>query len=134
MVKEITLKDNEHESQLVTRRVYVSAVLILLLVGLIISRVFYLTVLQHDHFTTLSQSNRVKITPIPPIRGLIYSRDGVVLAENKPTFSLEVVPEQIDDLEKTISQLKKVINVKASCCSGLLVSCSGLRVLIMVLL
>ena len=57
--------------------------------------------------TTLSKSNRVKITPIPPIRGLIYSRDGVILAENKPTFSLRVVPEQIDDLDETIDNFKK---------------------------
>ena len=54
--------------------------------------------MQHEHYTTLSKSNRVKITPIAPIRGLIYSRDGVILAENKPTFSLGVIPEQIDDV------------------------------------
>jgi len=62
----------------------------------------------------LSKSNRVKITPIPPIRGLIYSRDGVVLAENKPTFSLEVIPEQIDDVDKLIDQLKEIISVEDS--------------------
>ncbi len=81
---------------------------------IIVTRVFYLTVLQHEHFTTLSKSNRVKITPIPPIRGLIYSRDGVVLAENKPTFSLDVIPEQIDDVDKLISDLNNIINIDSS--------------------
>lgn len=112
MVKEFTLKDQEHESRLVARRVYFAGFIILMLVIMLISRIFYLTVLQHDHFTTLSKSNRVKITPIPPIRGLIYSRDGVILAENKPTFSLEVIPEQIDDVDKLIGQLKEIIIIE----------------------
>jgi penicillin-binding protein 2 len=114
MVNEITLKDSKEESRLIAKRVYFSGVVILLLIIMIIARVFYLTVLQHDHFTTLSKSNRVKITPIPPIRGLIYSRDGVVLAENKPTFSLEVIPEQIDDVDKLIGQLKKIISIDSN--------------------
>ncbi|MBL1141817.1 MAG: penicillin-binding protein 2 [Proteobacteria bacterium] len=112
MVKEITLKDSEHETGVIAKRVYFAGFVILFLVIIIILRVFYLTVLQHDHFTTLSKSNRVKITPIPPIRGLIYSREGVVLAENKPTFSLEVIPEQIDDVENIIKQLKAIISIE----------------------
>ncbi len=112
MAKEIPLKDSELESSLIAKRVYFSGFVIILLVVVIILRVFYLTVIQHDHFTTLSKSNRVKVTPIPPIRGLIYSRDGVVLAENKPTFSLEVIPEQIDDVDVLISQLRKIINIE----------------------
>jgi penicillin-binding protein 2 len=112
MVKEITLKDSEHETGLVTKRVYFAGFVILFLIALIILRVFYLTVLQHDHFTTLSKSNRVKVTPIPPIRGLIYSREGIVLAENKPTFSLEVIPEQIEDVNILINQLKEIITIE----------------------
>jgi penicillin-binding protein 2 len=112
MVKEITLKDSEHESELIAKRVYFTGFIILFLVVMIILRVFYLTVLQHEHFTTLSKSNRVKITPIPPIRGLIYSREGTVIAENKPTFSLEVVPEQIGNVDELIIQLKKIVNIE----------------------
>lgn len=114
MAKEFALKDQDHESSLIARRVHISAFIIFLLIIMIISRIFYLTVLQHDHYSTLSQSNRVKITPIPPIRGLIYSRDGVILAENKPTFSLGVVPEQIDDLDETIEQLQEIVSIEES--------------------
>ncbi len=114
MAKEFNLKDNEHESQLIAARVYFAGAIICLLVIMIIARVFYLTVMQHDHFTTLSTSNRVKIAPIPPIRGLIYSRDGVVLAENKPSFSLEVIPEQIEDVELLIKQLQQMIAIEES--------------------
>ncbi|MCG8378627.1 MAG: penicillin-binding protein 2 [Proteobacteria bacterium] len=114
MAKEFTLKDNEFESRLIARRVFFAGLIILLMVALIISRVFYLTVIQHEHFTTLSKSNRVKITPIPPIRGLIYSREGVIIAENKPSFSLEVIPEQIEDVDRLIEQLSKLISIQDS--------------------
>ncbi len=114
MAKEFTLKDQDHESSLITRRVYISAFIILILIIMVISRIFYLTVMQHEHYTTLSKSNRVKITPIAPIRGLIYSRDGVILAENKPTFSLGVIPEQIDDIDETITKLKKIVLIEDS--------------------
>ena len=114
MVKEFTLKDNEQESYLIARRVYFAGAIIALLVLVIISRVFYLTVVQHDHFTTLAKSNRVKITPIPPTRGLIYSRDGILLAENKPSFSLDVIPEQIEDVDALIKQLREIISIEDS--------------------
>jgi len=81
---------------------------------MIVSRIFYLTVTKNVHYSTLSQSNRVKIIPIPPIRGLIYSRDGVILAENKSAFSLVVTPEKISSLNETIDQLKKIVLIEDS--------------------
>ena len=112
MAREFKLKDSEHESLLIGKRVYVSAAIVVLLIILILSRVFYLTVIQHEQYTTLSKSNRVKIKAIPPIRGLIYSRNGAVLAENKPSFSLEVSPEQTDDIEIAIAELRQLIRIE----------------------
>ena len=112
MAREFKLKDNKHESLLIGKRVYISAAIVVLLIILILSRVFYLTVIQHEHYTTLSKSNRVKIKAIPPIRGLIYSRDGVVLAENKPSYSLEVIPEQTDNIEIVIAELRQLIRIE----------------------
>ena len=81
---------------------------------LIVIRVFFLQVVMHDHFTTLSQHNRVKIQPIAPIRGLIFSSDGVLIANNSPSFSLALVPEQVGDIDQTIEALKKLIEIDAS--------------------
>ena len=89
-----SFKNIAEETRIIKHRVYFSAIIILMLVTLILSRLFYLQVIQQDHYVTLSQNNRVKVLPIPPIRGLIYSRDGALLAENQPSFSLEIVPEQ----------------------------------------
>lgn len=112
MTTEIILKDKQFELRLLSRRIYCCGLIVALLMLLIMLRTFYLTVIQHEHFTTLAKSNRVKITPIPPIRGLIYSREGVVLAENRPAFSLEVIPEQVDDVDELIERLKKIISIQ----------------------
>lgn len=114
MAKKFILKDNEYETLLIVHRIYFATVVIILLLLMIVLRIFYLTVVQHDHFTTLSRTNRIKITAIPPVRGLIYSRNGILLAENKPSFSLEVTPEQISDIDKLIGELKKIILIRDS--------------------
>ena len=106
-----TLKDNEKESRLVHLRIYTSVAIIILLVMVLVVRLFYLQVVRHEHFITLSQSNRVKVLPIPPIRGLIFSRDNVLVADNQPSFSLELIPDQIDGLDDTIARLSALIDI-----------------------
>lgn len=106
-----TLKDIEKESRLVHLRVYTAVAIIILLVMVLVLRLFYLQVVRHDHFITLSQSNRVKVLPIPPIRGLIFSRDNILVADNQPSFSLELIPEQIESLDNTIAQLSGLIDI-----------------------
>lgn len=106
-----TLKDIEEEARLLRHRVYTSAIIIVFLVLVLIARLFYLQVIEHEHFITLSQSNRVKVLPVPPIRGLIFSRDNVLVADNRPSFSLEIIPEQINSLKQTITSLASVIDI-----------------------
>ena len=81
---EFILKDRDSESAIIKRRVYLAGLFILLFITLLISRVFFLTVIQNDHYTTKAKENRQKILPIAPIRGLIYSNDGTILAEINP--------------------------------------------------
>ena len=108
---EFILKDRDTESALIKKRIHLSGLLIILFVTILLSRIFSLTVLENDHYTTKSKENRQKILPIAPIRGLIYSRDGVVLAENKPTYSLEVIPEKISDIDLLIEELRGIIHI-----------------------
>jgi penicillin-binding protein 2 len=114
MPPEFHIKDPGYEYRLISRRIYFAGALMFLLGMLIVIRVFFLQVVMHDHFTTLSQHNRVKIQPIAPIRGLIFSSDGVLIANNRPSFSLALVPEQVDDIDQTIEALKKLIEINAS--------------------
>ena len=74
-------------------------------------RVGYLQVVQHEHYTTLSHENRIRIRPIPPARGLVRDRHGVVLARNLSVFSLEVVPEQTEGVERTLARLRALLRI-----------------------
>ena len=111
MQKKFILNNKELEQQIIHQRIFVALILIVLIFLSLIARVFYLQVVQYDHFTTLSQENRVKILPIAPIRGLIYSRDGILLADNYSSFSLEITPEKVDDFEQTIASIKSLISI-----------------------
>ncbi|UCC13625.1 MAG: penicillin-binding protein 2, partial [Gammaproteobacteria bacterium] len=62
-------------------------------------------VIHHEHFSDLSQGNRVRIEALPPTRGLIRDRNGVLLAENLPSYQLEMIPEQVADIEATLAKL-----------------------------
>lgn len=112
MATAFVFKNTDSENRLIRRRILVTGIIIILALGSIIARVTHLQIARHDHFTTLSQDNRVKILPIPPTRGLIYSHDGVLLAENRPSYNLELIPEQIDDIDKLIGRLQTVINIE----------------------
>ncbi len=112
MALNITIKDLDLETRLIYQRIYLASAFVLLVTLLIVTRIFYLQVTQHEHFTTLSQSNRIKILPAPPARGLIFSSDQVLLADNRPTFTLEVVPEQVDELDSTIKRLSEIIAIE----------------------
>ncbi|TVP82920.1 penicillin-binding protein 2 [Thioalkalivibrio sp.] len=92
-------------------RVLVSILVLLLLVLLLVGRMFTLQVGAHAHFTTLSENNRLRIEPIPPTRGLIYDRNGILLAENRPAYQLEVTVEQAGDLELLLERLSGLVDL-----------------------
>jgi len=104
-----TIKDARNESALFRRRALAGFVLILLGLGVLVGRYVVLQVSRHAEFATRSTNNRVKPRAIPPARGLIYDRNGVLLADNVPAFRLEVVPEQVKDMPALLARLGKVV-------------------------
>lgn len=107
---DFTFKDHLRESHLVNTRLIVAGLLSVLIFTVIAVRLVYLQVVEYEHFDSLANKNRVNIEPLPPQRGLIYDRSGVVLAENIPTFSLELVPEQVPNIAQTIEALSELLN------------------------
>src|SRR5690606_15953694 len=87
------------------RRVAFAAVCSALLLGLVVTRLVQLQIIDYEHFAERSQGNRFRIEALPPNRGLIYDRKGRVLAENLPAYQLELVPEQVPDVEDTLDLL-----------------------------
>jgi len=105
------LKDAASEYRMFSSRIVIALTFIILAFGLIIARAVYLQVIHHEKYITLSENNRLKILPVAPARGLIYDKNGVLLAENRISYSLEVVPEQVGHLETSLSQLREVITI-----------------------
>ncbi|PHS68639.1 MAG: penicillin-binding protein 2 [Methylophaga sp.] len=113
MTPQFTLKDHFHENRLINDRLIFAAIFAGLLFSIVMVRLAVLQVVEYEHFESLSNNNRIDIEPLPPQRGLIYDRNGVILAENIPTFSLELVPEKVPDLEMTILSLATLFTMTA---------------------
>jgi penicillin-binding protein 2 len=108
---QIPLRDYPREGRLFFGRAVQAGVVIVLMVGLLLLRYINLQVVEHGHYTTLARENRVKLLPLPPTRGLIYDRNGLLLAQNVPTHSLTIVPEQAGDLDLLIRQLSPLVSI-----------------------
>ena len=107
----IPIKDQFRESRLFNARLMMVGAVVVTLILALFLRLAYLQLFAHRHFETLSQANRVKPIPIQPPRGLIFDRHGVVLAQNYPVYTLEIVPEQVDDMDSLLEELKQVVNL-----------------------
>lgn len=107
------LKDHFRESRLTNDRLIFAAIVAGVLFVIVMVRLAVLQVFEYEHFDSLSNRNRVDIRPLPPQRGLIYDRNGVILAENIPTFSLELIPEKVSDLDGTLNDLAVILSMTA---------------------
>ena len=110
MFTRVHLKDDYFENRLIRRRLIVSAGIVLAMLVVVLVRLYVLQIVDYEHFSTLSDSNRVRIKALPPARGLIYDRNGVVMANNLPAYRLEITREQVDDMEDTLTRLKAYID------------------------
>ncbi|QOR39330.1 penicillin-binding protein 2 [Billgrantia diversa] len=106
-----TLKNPEQELRIFRVRAFLAVLTILLLTGLLMGRLVYLQVVQHEVYSTRSEKNRVRVEPLPPTRGLIYDRNGVLLAENRPTYNLTLTRERVDDLDITLDRLEELLEL-----------------------
>lgn len=104
-------KDTAAERRLFQSRVLVMLALVVLLFGVLVGRFYQLQVIEHDTYTTISDSNRVQVRSVPPTRGLIYDRNGTLIAENRPVFSVTVVPERVSDMSQTLNRLEELLAI-----------------------
>ncbi len=111
MPRNLTFKDNPVESQLFLGRIISAFIIIIVLTTGLIIRLVYLQISGHQHYATLAKENSIKIEPTVPSRGIIYDKHGNILAENTQTYSLELIPEQISDLDGTLLRLQKLLEL-----------------------
>ena len=103
--EQIELKDYLRETNLIHARLIMLGVILAFLTFTLIGRVWYLQVYQNERFEVLSKDNRVRLVPVPPVRGQIFDRNGKVLAENIPVFTLEIRPIEVDDMDALLDEL-----------------------------
>ena len=107
MATALRIKDHWAEQRLFVRRVIVSGLIVVALSGLVVARLTQLQISGYDYFSAQSQGNRIRVQPVPPTRGLVFDRNGRVLAENIPSFQLELTPEQTPDIDATLAGLAR---------------------------
>ena len=93
------------------RRMTVAFFIVALMLLVLISRFFYLQVIEHEKHQSLSDNNRLEVLPISPIRGLIYDRNGELLAENLPSHTLSIVAERADDIDELVLELRRLVEL-----------------------
>ena len=114
MPQYIALKDPNRESRIYSARTVAAITVVLALLGIIVTRYYSLQVTEFESYRTQSDSNRVKLQPLPPKRGLIYDRNGVLLADNRPSFSLSVIKERVPDFDATLTELQQLVPITES--------------------
>jgi len=99
------LKDHWQEQRLTSLRIVACAIMAVVLTALVIAQLVNLQLVRYAYYSAQSQGNRIRVKALPPTRGLIYDRNGEVLAENLPAWHLDVTAEQVPDLEATLDRL-----------------------------
>ncbi len=103
------LGQNQLSGRYFRRRAAFALLLVTLVFAGLFARFYYLQVVQYPLYSSKSEANRVRIRPIAPNRGLIYDRNGVLLARNVPAYRLEVIPEQAGDLNTLLNELAGIL-------------------------
>jgi len=109
--RRVRIKDHWAEQRIFTIRGIVAGVIVGVLLLTVAGRLVYLQVIKHNYYAELSQGNRVHTDPIPPSRGLILDRRGVVLADNLPAFQLELVREQVGGMPELDAALARLVAI-----------------------
>lgn len=110
MAKRESIKSEHEELKLFNSRSFIAGIIVFVALSGILFRLFILQVEGYEHFTEESRKNYLKAIPIPPVRGLIYDRNGVILADNRSEYVLEIVRNDIKGkMEDTIKRLEKLI-------------------------
>lgn len=109
--RQTPIRDYRAEKRIFLHRALFSFMGIILLVGILFTNLYNLQVTHFNEYKTRSNDNRIKVIPVAPNRGLIFDRNGIILAENKPVYNLEITPLKTKDLQETVNELTKLMEL-----------------------
>jgi len=105
----IPVRNYLQESRLVHGRIIFIFGIVVVLTTILVARLTYIQSSQHQRFSILAQDNRINLAPLPPVRGLIYDRNGEILANNIRVYNLEILPNKVEDLDDTLRELSQLV-------------------------
>lgn len=111
MQSQFDLKDSQLESRIFGNRIIIAVCLVMVSLGLILMRYYALQITEYEVYSTQAEANRVQLQPLPPTRGLIYDRNGILLADNRPSYVLSVVRERVQGLDVALSELQTLLTI-----------------------
>ena len=109
--KRVAIRNHSAEANLFARRTFISFIAVMIIALVLFSNIYDLEVNSYQKYQTRSNSNRIKLLPVAPNRGLIYDRNGVLLADNTPVYSLEVIPEQVLDIKNSLAEVSQLLDI-----------------------
>src|ERR1700704_661205 len=107
------IRNNERELREFQLRIGVAAISVLVAFGLLAARFVFLQLVQHETYRAKAEDNRISIVPVPPNRGLIVDRNGVVLARNYSGYTLEISPRKVRNFDRLIDEVSELVAVTA---------------------
>jgi penicillin-binding protein 2 len=113
MSRNFSVNDYTLENRIFIRRIVAAFAIIIVLSAALVVRLVYLQIVGHELYASKAKENSVKIMPMVPTRGIIYDRNGKILADNTPSYSLDLIPEQISDMQDTLQRLQKLLDIPA---------------------
>lgn len=106
------IKNREAELNVFRSRIIFASLAVVLAFCVLAARFVYLQVVKRDQFYTMAEANRISVVPVVPNRGIIYDRNGEVLAANYSAFTLEVTPSKVKKLDQVLDELATIIDIQ----------------------
>lgn len=104
-----TENEHNHQKKLFRGRLYVALAFTLVLLGALFGRMTYLQWHGYAHYYSMAEGNRISLEPIPPVRGRIFDRNHLLIADNQPVFALKFSTDKIENIADTMARLHTIL-------------------------
>lgn len=111
MSVELSIKDPGREQKLFVGRAITLFALVVILFAILVARMLTLQIVEHETYQLRADNNRTQIQTLAPSRGMIYDRNGRLLADNQTSFSLAIVAERVEDIESLLSAIVEILSL-----------------------
>jgi penicillin-binding protein 2 len=111
MRERLALKNPHLEARIFAMRISVASLVLLLMMAGIVWRYYHLQISRHEDFATQADNNRIHMRPVAPTRGLIFDRNGILLADNRPGLTLSIVVERSNGKDQLLDELDQLLGL-----------------------